>query len=177
MPNPFTDIITSDMKSMFTNAIDALLEDDALTVTCKMVMKDMSKTDCQNCIFDAATGKSSNKYKPGGPRPFYTGVCPYCKSAGVITTDDEEEIDLIVLWDSKDWVGWKGSAEMSRFPEAYIQTMSKVSTVTKLKRASELIVNTDTEKYEHHRFTRAGAPNYCGLGADSYVFISWKLMS
>ncbi len=175
----FDNIITADMKTMFTEAINSLLGDEALVVPCRLVTVDTARIDCPNCIFDVSTGKSSNKYEtnPPGPRPFFTGICPYCKGAGVIRINDEEDINLIVLWDSKDWVGWKGSAEMSRFPEAFVQTMSKVDTVTKLKRASELIVNTDTEQYEHHRFTRNGAPKYCGLGADSYVFFTWKLLS
>jgi hypothetical protein len=170
----FDNIVTAEMKTLYTDGIDALLQDDAMTVPCTLIMQDTSRTDCPNCVRDNVTGKSSNKYTPGGPRPFYTGICPYCHGAGIITSDDEEEIYLIALWDYKDWVNWKGSDERSRYPENYVQTMSKISTITKIKRAKELIVNTDLEEYAQNRFTRDGSPQPCGWGQDSYIFTMWK---
>ena len=36
MANPFSGIIDSSLKSVFNNAISAILEDDALTVACTL---------------------------------------------------------------------------------------------------------------------------------------------
>jgi len=173
----FDNIITSAMKTIFTDAIDALLESDALTVPCTVVYGETKWTECSNCLIDIMGQKSSNKYKAGGPRPFTSGICPYCHGRGRIPSNDTETIYLIPLWDYKDWVQWKGSAELSRYPEGYVQTMSAMSTITKIKKAKELLINTDLESYLHNRFSRSGEPTPCGFGSSAYIFTMWKLLS
>jgi len=54
--------------------------------------------------------------------------------------------------------------------------MSKIATITKIKRAKEIIIDTAAEKYTHHKMTRDGEPNVCGFGNSSYVFTIWKHM-
>lgn len=63
MPVPsFSGIITSDMKSLFDNAIGSLLEDAALTVQCTLHFGVTKYEDCSNCIYDPIGRKSSNKF-------------------------------------------------------------------------------------------------------------------
>jgi len=172
--NPFSGIITSDLKALFTNAIDALLEDDACMIKCKLIYGDTKWSNCCNCIFDATKNRSSNKYKSGGPTPFYHGVCPHCKGVGRVATESTEDIYLLPLWNYRDWITWAGSAEKSRYPEGSVQTMSKMNTLAQLSRAKEVIINTDITHYEHHKFTRAGKPTPIGFGNDAYIFTMWE---
>ena len=175
MVNPFSGIITSDMKTMFTNSIDALLEDTALVVPCKLIFGDTKWTDCINCNFSATTGRSSNVWTVGGPIEFHTGICPYCGGLGrTPTADTSETLYFSVIWDYKSWFNWNGSAEGSRSPEGLVQTMSAMSTITKIKKAKEIIINTDIDEFVTHRFTRDGEPNPCGFGNDAYIFTMWK---
>lgn len=162
------------MKTLFTNAIDALLEDDACMVPCRLIFEGTKFTDCPNCILSVSTKVSSNKYQTGGPMPFNTGICPYCQNRGLIRDEQTETVYLLPIWDYKDWVGWKGSSEKSRYANGSVQTMSAMSTISNLKRAKEIIINTDIEKYTHHRFTIDGEPTPIGFGADSYIFTMWK---
>jgi len=174
MSNPFSGIITSEFKTLYTNAIDALLEDDACMVQCTLVYEGSKFTDCPNCIFDPVTGKSSNIYVSGGPLEFHTGICPYCGGMGRIEDKQTESIYLLPLWNYRDWIGWAGTAEGSRAADGMIQTISKMSTITSIKRAKEVIINTALTQYTNHTFTRASEPNPCGLGNDAYIFTMWK---
>ena len=172
-------IITSDMKTMYTNAIDALLENTALVVPFKLIFGDTKWTDCVNCHFSSTTGRSSNVWDPNSPVganfEFHTGICGYCGGLGrTPTADTFETLSFCVIWDYKSWINWNGSSEGSRSPEGFVQTMSAMSTITKIKKAKEIIINTDIDEFVTHRFTRDGEPNPCGFGASSYIFTMWK---
>ena len=173
--NPFSGIITPELKTLFTNMIDALLEDGSLVVPCRLIFGDTKWTDCPNCKFNSVTGRSANIYEPGGPIPFNQGVCPYCGGLGrTPTADTTSSVNYIVLWDYKSWFNWNGSNEGSRSPKGLLQTMSAISTITDIKKAKEIVINTDIEKYTTHRFTRDGEPNPCGFGSSAYIFTMWK---
>lgn len=81
--NPFSGIITSGMKTMFSNALSSLLLNTACTTPCRIIYGSTKFTDCVNCIYDAIGQKSSNRYQDGGPIPFQLGtLCPVCWTAG-----------------------------------------------------------------------------------------------
>jgi len=172
----FENIITPEMKTLFTDAIDALLEDDACMVPCTLVYEGTKWEDCPNCIFSPTTGASSNQYQSGGPMPFYTGSCPYCGGRGRIEQEQTETIYLMPIWDYSSWIGWNASAANTRYPDGAVQTMSKLNTLAKIKKTNEIIIATDAQKYTEHRMTRDGEPNICGFGASSYIFTIWKHM-
>ena len=70
MVNPFSGIIDSNFKTIFNNAISAILEDDALTVSCTLEYGITRYEDCVNCLYDPIGQKSSNRFQNGGPVPF-----------------------------------------------------------------------------------------------------------
>lgn len=174
MSNPFSGLITSEFKTLFTNAIDSLLESSAFALPCRLIFGDTKWTDCPNCIWNSATQKSSNKYQSGGPIPFYAGICPYCHGVGRIPDEQTTTAYLIPIWDYRDWVGWYGTNAQTRYPDGGVQTISKITTITDIKRAREVVINTDIEKYSHYLFTRDGEPTPVGLGSDNYIFTMWK---
>ena len=60
MSNPFSGIITTEFKTLFTNMIDSLLEDDALTVPCRLTYEGTKFTLCTNCVPNPISGRSTN---------------------------------------------------------------------------------------------------------------------
>jgi hypothetical protein len=170
----FTGIISSSFKTLFTDAIDALLEDDGLTVPCQLVFVDSDHTECINCYRDVMTGRSNGIYKIGGPISFVQGNCPYCHGLGVLVTDNTLNLSLIVVWNYKEFVGWNKIPDDTMLPFGYCQTMSKLDTLSDIKRAKEIILNTDLSAYVKHRFVRISEPNPIGLGNDAYVITTWK---
>ncbi len=171
MANPFSGLITTEFKTLFTDAIDALLENNACTVPCRLIFQGTKVEDCVNCIRPVGGG-TSNIYHDGGPVHFRSGQpCPLCGGASKIISDSTETIFLLVLWNYKDWIGVLNA--ISR-PEGSVQTISKMSTIGQLKGANEIIIDTDIEPRVKHRFIRDGEPNICGLGASSYITTLWK---
>ncbi len=171
MANPFSGVISPDLKLLFTNAIDALLENNACTVPCRLIYQGTKVEDCVNCIRPVGGG-TANIYHDGGPVPFRSGQpCPLCGGSGKIISESTGTIFLLPLWNYKDWVGVPNA--ISR-PEGTVQTISKMSTIGQLKEANEIIIDTDIEPLVAHRFVRDGEPNICGLGASSYITTLWK---
>ena len=120
------------------------------------------------------SNRSSNIYKIGGPIPFTQGNCPYCYGLGVITTDHTVSLNLVVLWNYKDWIGWNGVPDHTNVPFGQAQTLSKLSTLSNIKSAKELIIDTDMSAYVKHRFERTSEPNPIGFGSDDYIVANWK---
>lgn len=151
--------------------IDALLENDALTVPCTLTYGGTKYTECPNCIFDAVTSKSTNRYKSGGPVPFYQGPCPYCAGVGRIQlAPATETLYLMVVWDSKRWL----LSDHAKTAEINAQTMSKITTYDNLKRCSKLTMNTEITRYGVSDFVRVGDPEPLGWGDDNFIVCSWK---
>jgi len=177
----FDGIITSDFKALHKDAIDALLEDTALTVPCRLYYGDTKWTDCPNCVFDAIGGKSSNRYTPGGPVPFPNGqICPYCHGKGRTPDEQTEELYMMVIWDMKAWfrlgaLGALVASATANTEDSFAQTMSIwADTYDKLKRAKEVILDTDVETSVELRFVRMGEPQPCGFNDSNYAVTMWK---
>ena len=168
----FEDIITTQFKQLFKDAISALLEDGALTVPCTLIYGITQWTPCPNCVLNVATGKSSGIYLAGGPIPFYNGSCPVCFGEGRhAETEEEADVYLGVIWDFKKFINVGGN---TLYQNGYIQTLSKIDTITKLKKAKEILVNTDIGDYVKHKFSRDSEPTPIGLGEDAFILTMWK---
>ena len=70
MVNPFSGIIDNNFKTLFNNAIFAILENGALTITCTLEYGVTRYENCVNCVFDPIVRKSANRIQDGGPFPF-----------------------------------------------------------------------------------------------------------
>lgn len=177
MSNPFSGIITSDMKTTFTNAIDALLEDSACMVPCRLYYGDTKWTDCPNCYYDSLTKRSSGRYRAGGPMSFTLGICPYCHGLGrKETTETTASIYLMPIWDSKEWVGVNsrdGQRPYTGIPESMLQTMCKFQYYDEITRAKNVLIDTNIEDYTKRFYEKFGEPEPCGFGASSYILQMW----
>jgi hypothetical protein len=149
--------------------IDELLR--GLSIPCRLVYSGTKFTACPNCKINTITGKSANTYRSGGPIPFSKGTCPFCSGEGKIAAEnDDDTVNLAVIWDYKKWlqIGYVGS------PEGKVQIICPLGLISRIKKASEIIVNTQLEKFVRHRFIREGEPTPIGFGDDQYIVTMWK---
>lgn len=168
----FDSIITDAMKTMFKDAIDALLRSDGLSLPCRFIYGGTKYINCPNCLFNSITGKSSNIYTAGGPVPFSQGICPYCNGEGkVLQEATTSPVYMLVIWDYKKWIPMAVPVES---PEGMIQTITTKDVLPEIKKAKELVVDTNIEAFVRHRFIREGEPNPAGFGASDYVITLWK---
>lgn len=174
MTNPFNNIISKELKQTYNDAIDSLLQQNALTVPCRLKYSGQhNQTLCSNCVFDPIAKLSSNIYNNTGPSPFTEGtMCPVCGGIGLITTDYSEIIHMAVLFDSKYWVNW--SSNTVKIPDGMVQTICLSSYLVKIRNAKEVVFDTNLEPYNNYLYERAGDPNPVGFGDNRYIFTMWS---
>lgn len=172
--NIFSNLLTNEFKSLYNQAIDAILADEGLTVKCVFKYAGAGNTVfCNNCINDQISGLSSNKYNGTGPSPFAEGtICPVCMGIGTTTTSKSSEIiSLACLFDSKYWLNW--SSKSANIPDGMIQTICKIELLPKIRNAQEIIVDTDLSRYGNYTYERASDPEPAGLD-NKYIITMWK---
>lgn len=175
MTNPFSNLINSELKQLYNDAISSLLETTALTVPCLFRYSGAgSSVHCSNCIFDTISGLSSNKYNNSGPNPFPEGsVCPVCMGMGQTTSPaSTETIYLACIFDSKYWMNL--SSKVINIPDGMVQTISKIDLLPKIRNASDIIIDTSIAKYGNYTYERVGDPEPAGLGNHAYIITMWK---
>lgn len=161
--NAFSGIISSDFKQLFTDAISALLYDNSCTLPCTLYYGITKYEDCSNCIYDPIGQKSSNRFQSGGQVPFPFGsICPMCDGQGKKGVVSTENIQLMVIFDSKQFF----NAGQVNDPDGMIQVVTFSDRSDKLARAKELVVTTDNIS---SRYERASSPTPCGLGNGDFV--------
>ncbi len=169
MSNPFDGIITPAMKTMFTNALDALHASDGGTVPCRLTFGDTSWDQCPNCEFDALRKRSKNEYNGTGPLPFTAGICPICHGEGRVENVTTETIYVIPIYKKSRFIG---SVPVDVI-ENTVQTQSIIDTFTSIKQAKTMVLDTGMEGLTTNAYTRFNEPQLCGFGDSSYVLTLW----
>ena len=172
MVNPFSGIIDSSFKSVFNNAISAILADDALTVSCTLEYGITKYEDCVNCLYDPIGQKSSNRFQDGGPAPFPFGsLCPLCNGNGKKPVTSSENVNLAVIFEPRQFLEMSTPVNTA---DGYIQTLANKIMTPKLQRAKEIIVATDISGFFSHRYQRVSEPTPIGLGNNEFVLCTWR---
>ena len=172
MLSPFSGIIDSSFKTVFNNAINAILENGALTIPCTLEYGITKYDNCANCIYDAIGQKSANRYQDGGPAPFpFGGICPLCNGNGRKPVTSSENVNLAVIFEPKQFLEINTPVNTA---DGYIQTLAKREMTPKLQRAKEIIVATDTSGYFTHRYQRVSEPTPIGLGNSQFILCTWR---
>jgi len=170
MANPFTGIISSELKLLHKYMIEAVLEDDACTVPCVLTYEGSKFTPCVNCVYDVIGGKSSGRYRSGGPAPFQNGQpCPVCNSTGKVVLSSTVTKYFMPIWDSKQWI----VNQPVNIAKIQVQTMSKIDTYDDIAKAAKIIIDQGISKYGTRDFVRIGDPEPLGFGASAFVLCSW----
>ena len=172
MVNPFSGIIDSNFKTVFNNAISAILDDGALTIGCTLSYGVTKYDDCPNCVFDPIGRKSANRFQDGGPVPFpYGGLCPLCNGGGRKGVESTEDIKVAVIFDPRQFLEIKTPVNT---PDSFIQTLAKKEMTPKFQRAKEIIVATEISGFFTHRYQRVNEPTPIGLGNNEFVICTWR---
>lgn len=175
MSNPFSGIISSELKGLFNNAIDALLENNALSLPCKILYDNqIATTYCNNCIFDPISLLSSNVYNGSGPIEFPEGgICPVCVGQGQIRSNSSSEtIYLAFIFDSKYFLNI--NSKVINIPDGSIQSLCNISLLSKIKNANEIIFDNNLTNIGHFKYERASDPEPLGFGDNRYILTLWK---
>lgn len=178
--NPFTNLITPELKQLFNRAIDTVLADTGLSTKCKLIFNTIPSQDtmlCNNCIFDTITQLSANIYNGTGPVSFENNaVCPVCLGSGrtitASTNMHEEIVYLGVISDSKKFL--QIDTTTVNIPDGSIQTICSIDYLPQIKNASYLVLDPTLSKYGNYSYERLNDPNPCGFGNNSYIVTVWK---
>ena len=165
--NPFEGLFGQSLQDLHKQIIDSTF--NGLTVECTLHYSSTKYEECENCIFDPIGGKSSNKYKTGGPIPFSHGMCPYCHGEGKRIITEDELVYLQPIWNSKDWYNVN-----INIAEIDVQTMSKIETYPQIKRATSITIDNTIKNYGVPDFIRVGDPEPIGLYQSSHIITSWR---
>jgi hypothetical protein len=123
-------------------------------------------TECDNCLLDPRTRRSTNIYKAGGPIPFenYT-VCPRCGGAGRSQVQTSENIKLRIYWEPKDWIDIG-----VKFDVAFgiCMTIGYMSDLPKIEKAETILLNADLQGIRRWTCKRAGEAVPHGFRQERY---------
>jgi hypothetical protein len=172
--SPFDQIFTNDLKAIYNDAIDAILNDTGLTVKCRLLYSGQENQQyCNNCIYDQISKLSSNIYNSTGPNPFpENSICPVCMGMGIVDSDSSEILSLACIFDGKYFLNW--SSKTANIPDGMIQTICRSIYLPKIRNANELIVDVDLEKYGGYNYQRDSDPNPVGFGDNRYIITMWR---
>jgi hypothetical protein len=113
-----------------------------------------TREECENCVFDTFSNKSSNVYKSGGPQPFDI-ICPYCDGVGYKETEYFENIKLRVNWQRKNFLKF---APLVNIPDNSVQIIGFLYDLPKIQKAINIVINTGQEGYGSFAYTLLGEP-------------------
>lgn len=166
-------LITQEFLSYFNQAIDTLLEPNALSISCTLTFDNQaSKILCNNCIYDPISKISSNIYNSTGPQPFgdYT-ICPVCLGKGEIQgAIQQKRVDLGVIFDSKYFINTNKNINI---PDGSIQTICSSKYILDIRNCTSLYIN-NINNYGSYFYERANDPTLCGLGSTDYILTMWN---
>jgi hypothetical protein len=167
--NPFSGIVNTRFKKIYKDAIDSLLEENALSVSCKFeFLNSNNPIYCSNCIFDVIVKRSSNQYNGTGIAPFpEDSICPVCLGKGVENLNTTESSRLLVIFDSKYWLNW--NSKTMNIENVAAQTICGIELLNKIKNTSYIYFNEDTI----NKYTLAAEPQLAGLGDLNYLITLW----
>ncbi len=174
MANPYAGIITPELKITYDNAINALLEDTALTRPCRIEFGVTKVTECSNCIIDTINRCSANVYKVGGAIPFDTGsICPACNGQGLLNTAQTTSFNMAIIWNENRAkfidLGYKIDKATT-----YAQTICTADKFPSLVKAKTVILDTTLEGFGLQKYERVGDPTPFTFGYQTYIFTLWS---
>lgn len=120
----------------------------------------VERITCPNCILNTITGRSSGKYKSGGPIPFSAGVCPYCKGDGYIEQRETDTFNAIVEYNIRDY---SPSAPGVNIPSTRTRIIGMSDDLEKVVKGDTFSIQNNSNEYK-----KAGEPQLRGLDKSSY---------
>jgi len=139
--------------------------DGELGSTCTLIFP-ANREECDNCIYDPHTGRSSDIYKTGGPIPFANyGHCPRCQGRGVLTLPSTDTMRLRTYWESASWreLGIKVAD-----PDGRCVVIGYMVELAKFERANTVLINDDLTDIRNFQAVRDGEAQPWGFRRNRY---------
>jgi len=174
--NPYASILNASVRQEFSNLIDVLVSDAGCTLPCKLFYSSAKCIDCENCISNPMIGGSSGVYQSGGPIPFGKGMtCPLCVGKGKIHVEESEELNLVVIWDSKEFVKLGlNKFDHPKVADGFAQTLCRIEWYWKIMNTEYVILNLCDECL-NQKYKRITIPEPCGFCPPKYILTLWQL--
>ncbi len=147
--------LDADVKAVIQDALDDLITE--LGKDCRLVYPPRW-VSCVNCVYDQIGGKSSNRWKTGGPMQFAAGTaCPLCNGKGKRGEEVSETIRLLCAWDPRAF--WLPVPTVQvRVPHSIVQTKGYLTDMPKVMKADHLVVELPIEPFVRVRVKLASQP-------------------
>lgn len=136
---------------------DSLI-DDVPGINCLLIYPNKQE-ECDNCILDHATGRSSGIFKTGGPISFANfQICPRCNGDGHYSSPITSIIRLRVYWEAKSFIDI--GAKIAN-PDGVVMLIGYMEDLPELERADKIQI-------QEYIYTRQGEAVPHGLRRDRY---------
>ena len=124
------------------------------------------REECDNCIYDPDTNRSSNIYKSGGPISFENhGTCPRCQGRGTLNLSVTDTIRLRIYWEPSDW---KEIGATIANPQAVCMVIGYMTDLSKFERAKTVLLNDTVKGVRNYLAARDGEAQPWGFRQDRY---------
>jgi hypothetical protein len=166
--------IPADVFNIYNEAVQLFIRKAKLIYPAK-------REECPNCYVanNHYGGRSTSKYKTGGPDPFSAGMtCPVCHGRGYKEVEASEEIDVRIYWDRRSWTDV--GIDNLDLPNGAIQTIGYMSDLGKIEKAKYLVPQNYGNISNHHemKFQRVGTsyPQGFKQNPTKYVVTFWEMV-
>lgn len=156
-------MIPNELFNIYRLWADEFIDNPNIGVNCTLHFND-KKQPCPNCVFDSFNGRSSNKYKTGGPQLFSVGICPWCNGSGYFSSEYTEVIRLRTYWNKKDFIKF-GNIQI---PDGGAMIIGYLTDLPKLEKANFVSLVNEQQGYSKFNFNLSGSPTLHGFAKDRY---------
>jgi hypothetical protein len=150
-----TPLLTPDLAQLMSDGIDDMLA--SFGKLCKLVFAGTSLQFCSNCVYDSMAHRSTNVYKPGGPKPFGRGqICPVCNGAGTVGPAERyQDVKLICRWNPSDFILLPGNIQV---PFSVVETEGSINDLPAVLQSRVILIEIPIQPFIHARFELQGEP-------------------
>lgn len=178
MTNPAKSYFNIPLADIYNQAIDSLISDCGLSLPCKLIKTSGKCVECPNCIYNPITKKSLNKYKPGGPIVFDTGLtCPFCLGRGQSQEKNEQILNLFVCFERKKFIPVFAGAANPVISDGDAQTVCRIEYYLDIISCDFIYFNSCDGCIESDKYQRSAKPQFAGIGRPKFIVTSWSLVS
>ena len=140
---------------------------------CKLIFSD-GKVECNNCIIDVDSGRSSGVYQVGGPNSFtYGQLCPVCLGEGVTGSFNTRSLKMNIQDNPSKWnEKMPPFVNLAKQPILTWAFMTELPYILKARRVS---IKMDILGYNNWEYTLAGEPvDPCRIVPSRYCRMFWE---
>jgi len=160
------DINMTALTLLYNDAVNTMINDINKT-KCKIFFP-ANKSECSNCsLVTISSSSSNNVYKPGGPIPFTTGICPYCNGAGFKEIFHSEEVYFRCYLNKKDWRKFGSSIVIEN---SDCMMLGNIEYINMINQCEYIQIFSDQTNIKEMKYKLSCEPFKYGLGDSFFCF-------